>query len=76
MNATDFDRIHSEIVNHLTAGGIVQVTTYARSTVYERKHASYFVAKPDGVYVRSGKQLNQIVGLVGPLVGIRMGRYV
>ena len=41
---------------HLAAGGSVQVSTYAKSTIYSPKHAGMFKTGKDGnLYVQRGK---------------------
>jgi len=63
MKAGRFERWHNArrkvgwIKSQLAAGHIVQVATQLRATRYTAKHAELFVAKKDGVYVKSGKSL-------------------
>lgn len=64
-----------EINQHLSAGGVCQVTTYQRSTVYTEDHAGWFVDKRDGLYVRRGKSLDYLGPNDRPYVGIRLGGY-
>jgi hypothetical protein len=45
----------AKIVSHLQAGGAVQITTYTKSWVYSAKHATWFTATKDGVFVQQGK---------------------
>ncbi len=59
----------------LTDGGIVQVTTYTRSTVYQSRHAGWFVERNGSLYVRAGRGLNRLSHGDSLLVGIRTGRY-
>ena len=64
----------TEINNHLKSGGVVQVTTYLRSTIYNAKHVGWFFDKGDGVYVRSGRGSIFLGHPDRPLVSIRLGR--
>lgn len=68
------DRLNS----HLTAGGIVQVSTYLKSTIYTRKHAGWFTENAKGeIFVRQGRGKVCIAGIGGRfVVGIRLGRWV
>lgn len=46
----------ADLNSHLSAGGRVQVTTYGRSTVYDRRHAGMFLQAASGnLYVRRGR---------------------
>lgn len=47
-----------KVVAHLEAGGLIIVGSYTRPVKYTRKHASMFVAKKDGLYVKRGKSLD------------------
>ena len=50
---TAADKINSR----LREGGIVQVTTYTRSTLYRQKHVGWFSTDKKGMLmVRSGRQ--------------------
>ncbi len=60
---------------HLRSGGVVQLTTYTRSTVYEKKHADWFTQEGDKVYVRAGRGKHLIINGTGVYVGIKFGRY-
>lgn len=64
-----------EINQHLKSGGVCQVTTHLRSTVYTADHAGWFVDKRDGLYVRRGKRLDYLGPNDRPNVGIRLGRH-
>lgn len=56
---------------HLESGGVVQVTTYLRSTIYDGpKYAGWFTASGDSLFVRRGKGRDCING-----VSIRIGRW-
>lgn len=58
----------------LRAGGVVQITTYTKSTLYTEKHAGWFIdGKPGTVYVRHGRGKVCIVEGGRALVGIRFG---
>ena len=61
--------------NHLENGGVVQVTTYLRSTVYEPKHAGLFFEKAGELFVKRGRKADCLGRTAAPLVGIRLGRY-
>jgi len=63
-------RLFKQIVDHLAENGIVQVTTYLKSTLYEKKHLSLFSANEAGVYVQRGKKRDCISNC-----GIRFGRF-
>lgn len=46
-----------QINSRLRDGGIVQVTTYTRSTLYRQKHAGwFFMDKNNNLMVRSGRK--------------------
>ena len=60
---------------HLAAGGRVQVTTYGRSTIYQKRHAGMFSQGKDGnLYVASGRSKDclTMAGGTKVLVGIRL----
>lgn len=40
---------------HLRRGGAVRTVTYTRCTIYTAKHADWFSANENGLYVRQGK---------------------
>lgn len=69
------EAITAETLNaHLRAGGVVQITTYTKSTLYTSKHAGWFIDGKDGaVYVRHGRGKVCIVEGGRALVGIRFG---
>lgn len=67
----DARRMLRQIQETLQSGGVVQVTTRTRSTLYQKKHSGMFSARKDGVYVQSGKSVVCLNGCV-----IRFGRYV
>lgn len=76
MNGTNNILTADKINDHLKSGGVVQVTTYMRSTLYAAKHAGWFSADSKGsIYVRHGKGKNQLTIGDRPLVSIRLGRY-
>ena len=60
---------------HLSAGGIVQVTTYAKSWLYEQKHAGYFSESNGQLFVQHGKRKDCLGRTDAPMVSIRLGRY-
>ena len=63
-----------ELNAHLARGGVVQVTTYTRSTLYRRAHAGWFEERAHGLYVRHGR--GRVALSIGArlIVGIRTGR--
>ncbi len=63
-----------ELNLHLASGGVVQVTTYLKSTLYQKKHAGMFVQKGADIYVQRGKHLDCLTVAGHPIVGIRTGR--
>lgn len=64
----------NEINKHLERGGVIQVTTYGRATLYTKKNAGDFVLKNDLLHVRYGKNFNCLENTNGLLVRIRFGR--
>ena len=45
-----------KIINHLTADGVVIISTYTRSVQYDKKHVDFFKVGDDGSpLVRRGK---------------------
>lgn len=71
--------IADTIANHLRDGGAVQITTYARSTVYDKaSHADLFTHRNGCSYIRRGKHRDcftqTIAGVERALVGVRFGR--
>jgi hypothetical protein len=81
MTATEKAAALAEkIVRHLTGGGVVQVTTYARSVVYNgAKFAGSFRASGYHVEVRRGRAWDSIFtyydGGSESGCAIRFGRY-
>jgi hypothetical protein len=61
---------------HLQSGGVVQVTTYLKSTLYQQKHAGMFVQKGERLFVKRGKSLDCLAVGECCLVGIRLGRQI
>ena len=60
---------------HLASGGVVQVTTWARSTLYNVKHAGWFSENIKGeLYVTHKRGKVCLGSTTAPLVGIRLGR--
>jgi hypothetical protein len=57
----------------LADGGIVQVTTHTRSTIYDRKHAGWFIERNGSLHVRRGKSYDALSIGDRLLVGIRLG---
>lgn len=64
----------NELNEHLASGGVVQVTTYLRSTLYTRKHAGWFEQRNGSLYVRRGRKFDCLSIGDRLLVGIRLGR--
>jgi hypothetical protein len=73
----DVSRPTADALNaHLASGGIVQVTTYLRSTIYSRKHAGWFSEHEGSLHVRHGRTCNRLSTGERLLVSVRTGRYV
>ena len=61
---------------HLFNGGVVQVSTYLKSTVYTPKHAGYFLQLKDGALaVRRGRSVDRLSVGGRITVAIRLGNY-
>jgi len=69
------DDLAAKINAHLEAGGVVQVTTYLRSTVYNAKHTGWFYERGGELFVRRGRSADCLSCAGRPAVGIRFGRY-
>jgi hypothetical protein len=65
----------AEINAHLEDGGAVQMVTYGRSVIYQKRNAGDFVARGKDLYVRRGRSYDCLscAGRLG--VAIRFGRY-
>lgn len=51
-----YAKLIADIKAHLAQGGVVQITTYTRSTLYDSRHVDFFKIGADGSpLVRSGK---------------------
>lgn len=70
------ETLANEINNHLSDGGLVQVTTYLRSTLYKSQHAGMFFVKNGNLNVKHGKGVNCLSVKDTLLVGIRFGKSV
>ena len=68
--------IADKINSHLSDGGVVQVTTCAKSWIYKTKHAGWFSMVGKSLYVRHGRSKNCLSCGDRLLVGIRFGHYV
>ena len=69
--------IANEIKTHLESGGVVQITTYMKSTIYTVDHAEWFSEDSNGsTFVRHGRGKVQLTIGTKALVGIKFGRYV
>lgn len=60
----------------LESDGVVQITTYGKSTLYDKRHAGWFSASAGSLYVRYGRGRNCLSAGERLLVAIRSGRYV
>lgn len=60
---------------HLEAGGVIQITTYTRSTLYSQKHAGWFFMRGSNLHVKAGRGSNCLSLGDRTLVSIRYGRY-
>jgi hypothetical protein len=66
-----------EINKHLADGGVVQVTTYLRSTVYDRRHVGFFLNDKKGdLHVKHGRGTYRLTIGDHDVVGIRLFRFV
>lgn len=63
---------------HLESDGVVQISTYLKSTLYTKKHAGWFTSDATGaIFVRHGRGKNRLTLSNGHFcVAIRTGRYV
>ena len=67
----------AELNAHLESDGVVIVSTYNKSTQYNKKHAGWFSQDKNGnFWVKYGKKHNQLSIGDLMLVKIRMGRFV
>ena len=65
-----------DIRNQLANGGVVQVTTYLRSWLYDSRHVESFREKKGRIQVRNGREWSNLSMSNGTLlVGIRFGNY-
>lgn len=65
----------AELLNaRLANGGRVQVTTYAKSWIYSRRHAGMFFERAGDLYVKRGKSCDCLTYAQGTrlLVSIRL----
>ena len=65
-----------ELNDHLSNGGLVQVTTYLKSTIYKQKHSGMFREKSGNLEVQHGKTFNCLSMGTRMLVKIKLGRFV
>lgn len=71
MNRPTADEINAKLAD----GGVVQVSTYTRSTIYTQKHAGMFLETADGsLAVRRGKSVDRLSIRDHLLVAIRFGK--
>ncbi len=75
-NTKKADKEQTELFELITktledVDGVVQITTYLKSTVYTHKHRAMFVLRASGVHVQRGRNWDCI-----KYSGIRTGRYV
>lgn len=64
------DNLLEKVQNHLNSGGVIQVTTYMKSWIYEKKHVAMFSEKNGELFVKQGKSTVSL-----RYAGIRFGRY-
>ena len=61
---------------HLADGGVVQMTTYQISRLYDKRHAGWFVEMADGsLGVKQGKGIECLSVRQRLMVGLRLGSY-
>ena len=60
---------------HLADNGVVQVTTYARSWLYDKRHIGWFTEANGQLFVRDGKRTNCLGSVSRPMVAIRLVTY-
>ena len=60
--------------DHLRSGGVIQVTTYTRSTLYTQRHAGMFLMQGHNLHVKAGRGSHCLSIGDRPLVSIRFGR--
>ena len=53
--ATNYAERLAAIQAHLRAGGKIMTVTYAKGTIYTKKHLDWFTANSVGLYVRRGR---------------------
>lgn len=64
----------AQLNKHLESGGVVEVTTTYRVTVYRPKHAGMFSERGGNLYVTRGKSHDCLSMKGSLLVRIRLGR--
>lgn len=64
-------KLFTEIQQHLESGGAVQITTYIKSWLFQKKHKEYFFVKNNNLYMKSGKNSFQLSNGEHLLVGLR-----
>lgn len=62
--------LYDRIVSHLENDGGVQISTYTKSTLYEKKHIKMFKVTQNGAWVQRGKKWDCI-----DYCSIRFGRW-
>ena len=62
----------SELNEHLKSGGMIQITTHLRSTIYKPQHAGMFVEHGGQLGVKRGKHIDTLSNDNGPMVSIRL----
>ena len=73
---TDSETIAERLNAHLADDGVVQVTTYQKSWLYEKKHEGWFSMNQKGeLFVRQGRG-KVCLGKGGSMVSIQTGRFV
>jgi len=74
MNTETTQTMADKLNSVLHGDGVVQVTTYLKSTLYTKKHAGMFSMRGDSLYVQHGKSINRLSHGKQMLVGVRTGR--
>jgi hypothetical protein len=67
--------IESYINKHLESGGVVQVTTYLRSWLLDKRHLGCIFERKGELFMRHGKRADRLTMNGSFLVGIRFGRF-
>lgn len=65
--------IATKLNNRLSAGGIVQITTYMKSTIYTQRHIGWFSVRAGNLFVRRGRKHDCLGPENAPGVAICLG---